>query len=636
MLTQSAGPDWIPAQINYPLTTGDQLWTDFDGRAEFHIGSAAIRLHQETSATFTLLDDQTVQLQLIAGGLNLRVRNLYPDEIFEVDTPNAAFTIRQPGDYRIDVAGEQTKIIVWSGAAEVSGDNRNFPLRARDYAVVSGYGQLSYSLMNAPGPDEFDRWAQDRDRRQQQQAQSARYVPADMIGSEDLELYGSWSEVPDLGPVWSPRVDPGWAPYKTGHWAWIEPWGWTWIDDSPWGFAPFHYGRWAFVTGSWGWIPGPRNNRAVYSPALVAWAGSGRGMAWFALGPGEVYVPSHRASAAYVTRVNVSNTVVNRTVITNVYNTTIINKTVNNTTYVNQGAPGAVVAMSHADMAAGRRSAVNVAPQTLQASPVAPIPATRPMLQPVQRIGSSAPAPRPPAAVATPSRPAVMRNRPDAAAVQRPVFTPATGVPAPQPAQTPSSVAPRPSTQPPAQQPVPAPPADPSRRTFPARDSETVRPTPPPPAQADRPGNSERFQRPSGTGNPPPVTAPPARPAERIERPVTPPVERVERPEPRLERPTPPPAERVERPQPRLERPVPPPAERVERPQPRLERPIQPPAERVERPQPRPEHVERPINPPAAAPVVHPEARPEPRREEPKPEKKEEKKEDKKKEDKKP
>ena len=652
MLSQSTGPDWVPAQINYPLTTGDQVWTDVDGHAELHIGTATIRLREETSATFALLDDQTVQLQLIAGGLNIRVRNLYENEVFEVDTPNVAFTIRRPGDYRIDVNGQQTKVIVWSGAGEISGDNRTFPLRARDYATVSGYGQLSYSLMNAPAPDEFDRWAQDRDRRQQQ-SQSARYVAPNTIGYEDLDLYGSWSEMPNLGSVWTPRVNGGWAPYKAGHWAWIEPWGWTWIDDAPWGFAPFHYGRWAYATGAWVWVPGPPAQRVVYSPALVAWCGGGggggfrvsasigAGLAWFALGPGEVYVPSYRASAEYVTRVNVTNTVVNRTVVNNVYNTTIVNRSVvNNITYVNQNAPGAVVGMSHSDMAAGRRGTVTVASASIQpgqVTAVAPVPAARPLIQSLPRAGN-APVARPPEAVATPSRPVVMRNQVPAAAA-RPSFTSATGAPAPErPAQMRPLISQPQQAQP--QQAQPQPP-DQGRR-FPGRDSETVRPTPPsrpvdrpqiqtPPLQQSTPTPPVRQENPERIRRQPPVdspaiTVPQPRPAERVERPAITvpqprPAERVERPA--ITVPQPRPAERVERPA--VTVPQPRPAERVERPAVTVPQPR--PAERVER---QIERVERPVNVQPPAPQ-HQEVRPEPRREEKKDEKKDDKKDEKKK-----
>src|SRR5215472_15335004 len=108
-------------------------------------------------------------------------------------------------------------------------------------------------------------------------------------------------------------------------WAWIDPWGWTWVDDDPWGYAPFHYGRWASIDGRWGWIPGPREERPVYAPALVVFVGGGLAagnVGWFPLAPHEVYVPSYRVSQGYVNRVNLTNTNVNTTTITNVYNTT--------------------------------------------------------------------------------------------------------------------------------------------------------------------------------------------------------------------------------------------------------------------------------------------------------------------------
>ena len=79
-----------------------------------------------------------------------------------------------------------------------------------------------------------------------------------------------------FGALWIPRsVATGWVPYRLGHWVWVHPWGWTWVDHAPWGFAPFHYGRWVFVRARWCWVPGPRRIRAVYAPALVVFVGGG-------------------------------------------------------------------------------------------------------------------------------------------------------------------------------------------------------------------------------------------------------------------------------------------------------------------------------------------------------------------------
>src|SRR5665647_680473 len=88
-----AGEDvWVQATRNRPLITGDHLWADVDARAELQIGSAAIHLDGSTSATLLNLDDSVAQVQLAQGTLNVRVQRLDPDDVFEIDTPNLAFS----------------------------------------------------------------------------------------------------------------------------------------------------------------------------------------------------------------------------------------------------------------------------------------------------------------------------------------------------------------------------------------------------------------------------------------------------------------------------------------------------------------------------------------------------------------
>ena len=31
--------------------------------------------------------------------------------------------------------------------------------------------------------------------------------------------------------------------------------GLTWVSSEPWGYAPYHYGRWANVNNQWYWVP---------------------------------------------------------------------------------------------------------------------------------------------------------------------------------------------------------------------------------------------------------------------------------------------------------------------------------------------------------------------------------------------
>jgi len=352
---QPAGEsEWVQAVANRPMTTGDKLWADKDSRAELQLGSAVIRLGANTGCSFLNLDDRTVQIQLTSGVLSISVRRLDRDDVFEIDTPNQAFSVFQPGSYRVEASedGNYTVVSVREGEGESTGNGQNFTLHAGQRGTFSGTDTLTADVVQIGGPDDFDNWAYGREHRHHN-SRSAQYVSHDVVGYDDLDDYGDWRDDPSYGHVWFPnRVAVGWAPYHEGHWDWISPWGWTWVDDSPWGYAPFHYGRWVSVGGRWGWVAGPVAVRAVYAPALVVFIGSGGvafggNVGWFPLGPREVYVPSYHVSREYVNRVNISNTTVNNTTITNVYNTTIVNKTTNitNVTYVNRNVQGAVTAV---------------------------------------------------------------------------------------------------------------------------------------------------------------------------------------------------------------------------------------------------------------------------------------------------
>lgn len=323
--------DWVDATLNRPLTTADRVWTDKDSKAELHLGTSALRMDSETSLTLTNLTDSTVQVELDQGVLNLHVRRMYPGEIYEVDTPNVAFTLLKPGDYRFEVNpdADTTEVIVRKGKGEGNGDGRGVEVESGEMARFEHGNTLMHSIGHAPNPDGFDDWCRVRDRREDN-AESLRYVSDDVVGYEDLDDNGYWRPVPTYGSIWIPRhVVAGWAPYRYGHWAYIEPWGWTWIDDAPWGFAPFHYGRWVYSPYGWGWCPGPRIYRPVYAPALVAWIGGAHfgigigfgNVGWVPLGWGEPYYPYYRASRGYVRNVNISNThITNITYVTNNYN----------------------------------------------------------------------------------------------------------------------------------------------------------------------------------------------------------------------------------------------------------------------------------------------------------------------------
>lgn len=420
--------DWVPATDNRPLITGDRVWADADARVELQIGTLAVRLGTQTSVVILNLDDRVAQFQLQQGVLNVRVRSLGPDEAIEVDTPLLAFSVRRPGVYRIDVdaATGVTGVAIGSGQGDAYGETTAYTIGERQWYRFSDAALRDYQYDALPPPDAFDAWTQALDRREDN-AVAARYVSPEVIGYSDLDQYGTWSTVEGYGNVWVPTaVASDWAPYSDGHWAWIEPWGWTWVDAALWGFAPFHYGRWAYARDRWCWVPGPRRERAVYAPALVAFVGGdsftvsvggggpARGIAWFPLAPGEVYRPSYRVSRNYFTRVNASNTNVTSVMITNVYNS----PAAANTTYRNRNQRGAVTAMAAAQFAQSRpvqRSATPVARDAASTAPVTAVASIAPVRASVLGAGAAAggaaaAVSRPP--VATLRRPAVARIAP--------------------------------------------------------------------------------------------------------------------------------------------------------------------------------------------------------------------------------
>jgi DNA segregation ATPase FtsK/SpoIIIE-like protein len=312
----STEKEWTDADLNRPLVAGDKLWTDKNVRAEIQIGSSLVRMDGRTRLTVLALDDRSAQLSVTQGTVYMRVRNLLEGENFEIDTPNLAYRAAYPGEYRIDVDAQQgvTRVTISSGTGAVYGDKgQALPLGGGQQISFKGRALDKVNVQESPPQDNFDRWAAERNRRDDQSV-AARYVPRDAVGYPLLDAAGEWREDANYGAVWFPQGMPAkWAPFRDGKWEWIVPWGWTWVDDAPWAFVTSHYGRWAQIGTRWAWAPGRMGLRPIYAPALVAFVGSGNSplsvggkatVAWIPLAPGEAWQPPYPATQLYVSSVN--------------------------------------------------------------------------------------------------------------------------------------------------------------------------------------------------------------------------------------------------------------------------------------------------------------------------------------------
>ncbi len=287
--------DWSPGQVNMALAAGDAINAGDGATVEIQVGPRAyLRLMADTQINIVRQDAGLLQVSLASGNASFDLRNLPQNQLVEIDTPNAAFSVNGNGYYRVDFRDGTTRFVVRRNGRATLGlsDGYNRTVSAGEQLIVRGMGQMTAEVAVAPAPDSWDRW-NDARTDYYDKAISNRYLPPQVYGVADLDQYGTWRDVPDYGTVWMPTVAAGWAPYSVGAWRWDPVYEWTWVDQAPWGWAPSHYGRWVFVSGHWAWVPGPRVARPVYLPAVVAFVGFGGGpqVGWVALSWGEPIVP---------------------------------------------------------------------------------------------------------------------------------------------------------------------------------------------------------------------------------------------------------------------------------------------------------------------------------------------------------
>ena len=318
--------DWSAAALNQPVVAGDSVSTGDRSRAEVQLDNSDIlRLGNNSQAKIATLTRTQVQVQV---GQGLVYYSLFKNSEaqIEIDTPNVAIRpTSKDGVYRIQVNGGDTQVVVRKGSADISTPQGSTRLEKGQAALVRGTADdAEYKLVDAPSKDDWDSWNSQRDGTIHN-AQSWGHTNSNYVGSEDLDAYGNWVNVPDYGYVWAPTVPVGWAPYRAGRWMWEPYWGWTWASYEPWGWAPYHYGRWMYWNSSWMWWPGPVTPfyQPVWAPAYVSFFGFGGGnwgvglgfgfggfgfgnVGWLPIGPCDRFYPWYGRYGSHFHMVNIN------------------------------------------------------------------------------------------------------------------------------------------------------------------------------------------------------------------------------------------------------------------------------------------------------------------------------------------
>jgi len=292
--------DWVAAVVNAPLLTNDQISTGPNSRAEVEFDSGnALRIGGDAVVVLSQLEYNRYQMAVERGTVTFRVLRPSNADI-EVDTPNVSVRPSKQGTYRILVNDTESDITARAGDVEVFTPRGSQWVYAGQAMQARGTASdPEFQIVRALPSDDWDRWNDSRDR-PELASKSYQNVPPGVYGTEDLDPYGNWVNVPQYGEVWQPTVGPDWAPYQLGRWVWVDWYGWTWVSYDPWGWAPYHYGRWFNQPGyGWLWYPGVIGVRHYWSPALVGFFGFGGvgvgfgfgNVGWVPLAPYEVLHP---------------------------------------------------------------------------------------------------------------------------------------------------------------------------------------------------------------------------------------------------------------------------------------------------------------------------------------------------------
>ena len=312
---------WAKVLRNQTVGQGDQLRTDTRSRVTVRVGSTTLWLDEQSDMQILQMDDAATVLNLLAGDIALRLRTAQAAEETRVQTREGVISPEMEGLFRVDQMDRGSRLAVLQGRAQFDSEPgapvQRAWLREGEQSEFSSAGSRRIERQ-AVGRDKFSAWFQAQDQAEEALALGDEpYVSPEMTGAEDLNQHGNWEVAAEYGNVWIPaRVASGWEPYRDGSWVWTRHWGWSWVDNAPWGFAPFHYGRWVQHRGHWAWAPGRFEPRPAYSPALVVWSGGPQvsvgitiggvrrppQTGWAPLAPRQVYVPTYSHSPQYVER----------------------------------------------------------------------------------------------------------------------------------------------------------------------------------------------------------------------------------------------------------------------------------------------------------------------------------------------
>lgn len=154
-------PTWIQPNKNQPLITGDKLWNDKNALATLQLAGGTICVGSNSSITVFKLDEDIAQFQLLQGALILNISSVLPNQSYEVDTPQLALSITEPGAYKIQVdeEGNATTLMVTQGKALVYGEKNILEIKDnKSYRFIGTDLQMKHPQNTSAHKEVLERW----------------------------------------------------------------------------------------------------------------------------------------------------------------------------------------------------------------------------------------------------------------------------------------------------------------------------------------------------------------------------------------------------------------------------------------------------------------------------------------------
>ena len=260
-INKNSGLGFESAFLNLPLTTGSQLRTKQNGRAEieFEDGST-LRITPNTTIEFSTLENNETgkrisSLNLVEGRAYVNWLGKSGDQL-TLNFSREKIALGSAAHFRVAASSDSAEVASFKNDLKVDAPSGTVKVEKKKLVAFDADQNGQPTAARKFEQDTYDKW--DKEAVSYHEEYSQNNSTPYGYGFSDLNYYGTFNYVPGYGPMWQPFfAGAGWNPYMDGAWSFYPGMGYFWASAYPWGWMPYYYGNWTYVSGlGWGWQPG--------------------------------------------------------------------------------------------------------------------------------------------------------------------------------------------------------------------------------------------------------------------------------------------------------------------------------------------------------------------------------------------